>query len=72
MKKLPGYSIDIIKKQLGTERVNLRHIGIMDSNSIKHIKKLFTEMFANHYKKICKMSHTHKKSLTEMTEQTIK
>ena len=40
----------------------------MDSNSTKQIKKLLTEMFTNHYKKMCKMSHAHKKSLNEMTE----
>ena len=27
----------------------------MDSNSVKQVKKLFTEMFNDHYRKMCDM-----------------
>ena len=40
----------------------------MDSNSVKQIKKLFTEMFNDHYKKMCEMYNGLKKSISEMIE----
>ena len=40
----------------------------MDSNSVKQIKKLFTEMFNDHYRKMCDMYHGLEKSISEMIE----
>ena len=40
----------------------------MDSNSVKQIKELFTEMFNDHYRKICDMYNGLEKSISEMTE----
>ena len=40
----------------------------MDSNSTKQIKKLVTEMFFDHYKKMCEMFNAHVKSINEMIE----
>ena len=40
----------------------------MDSNSVKQIKKLFTERFSEHYKKICEMYNQSEKSISEMIE----
>ena len=40
----------------------------MDSNSVKQIKKLFTEMFNDHYKKISEMYNGFEKSVSEMIE----
>ena len=38
----------------------------MDSNSVKQIKKLFTKMFNDHYKKMCEMYNGLEKSIREM------
>ena len=38
----------------------------MDSNSVKNIKKLFTEMFNDHHRKMCDMYHGFEKSIREM------
>ena len=38
----------------------------MDSNSVKQIKKLFSEMFNYHYKKMCEMYNGLEKSISEM------
>ena len=35
----------------------------MDSTSVKEIKKLFTEMFNDHYKKMCEMYNGLEKSI---------
>ena len=35
---------------------------IMDRNSVKQIKKLFTEMFNDHYRKMCDMYNGLEKS----------
>ena len=40
----------------------------MDSNSVKQIKKLFSEMFNYHYKKMCEMYNGLEKSISEMIE----
>ena len=40
----------------------------MDSNSIKQIKKLFTEMFNDHYGKMCEMYNGLEKSISEMVD----
>ena len=40
----------------------------MDSNSVKQIKKLFTEMFNDHYRKMCDMYNGLEKSISEMIE----
>ena len=40
----------------------------MDSNSVKQIKKLFTEMFNDHYRKMCEMYNGLEKSISEMIE----
>ena len=40
----------------------------MDSNSLKQIKKLFTEMCNDHYKKMCKMYIGLEKSISEMVK----
>ena len=40
----------------------------MDSNSVKQIKKWFTEMFNDHYKKLCEMYNGLEKSISEMIE----
>ena len=40
----------------------------MDSNSAKRIKKLFTEMFNDHYRKMCDMYNGLEKSISEMIE----
>ena len=40
----------------------------MGSNSVKQIKKLFTEMFNDHYKKMCEMYNGLEKSISEMIE----
>ena len=40
----------------------------MDSNSVKQIKKLFTEMFNGHYKKMCEMYNGLEKPISEMIE----
>lgn len=40
----------------------------MDSNLTKQIKKLFTEMFAGHYKKICEIFNAHEKFVTEIND----
>ena len=40
----------------------------MDSNSVKQIKKWFTEMFNDHYKKVCEMYSGLEKSISEMIE----
>ena len=40
----------------------------MDSNSVKQIKKLFSEMFNYHYKKMCEMYNGLEKSIIEMIE----
>ena len=40
----------------------------MDSNSVKQIKKLFTEMFNDHYKKMCEIYNGLKTSISEMSE----
>ena len=34
----------------------------MDSNSVKQIKKLFSEIFNDHYKKMCEMYNGLEKS----------
>ena len=38
----------------------------MESNSVKQIKKLFTEMFNDHYKKMGEMYNGLEKSISEM------
>ena len=40
----------------------------MDSNSVKQIKKLFTEMFNDHCRKTCEMYNGLEKSISEMIE----
>ena len=40
----------------------------MESNSVKQIKKLFTEMFNDHYKKMGEMYNGLEKSISEMIE----
>ena len=40
----------------------------MDSNSVKQIKKLFTEMFNDHCRKMCDMYNGLEKSISEMIE----
>ena len=40
----------------------------MDSNSVKQIKKLFTEMFNDHYRKMCEMYNGLEKSISEMVD----
>ena len=40
----------------------------MDSNSVKQIKKLFTEMFNDHYKKMCEIYNGLEKFISEMIE----
>ena len=40
----------------------------MDSNSVKQIKKLFTEMFNDHYGKMCEMYNGLEKSISEMVD----
>ena len=40
----------------------------MDSNSVKQIKKLFSEMFNYHYKKMCEMYNGLEKSISKMIE----
>ena len=40
----------------------------MDSNSVKQIKKLFSEMFNYHNKKMCEMYNGLEKSISEMIE----
>ena len=40
----------------------------MDGNSVKQIKKLFTEMFNDHYKKMCEMCNELEKSISKMIE----
>ena len=40
----------------------------MDSNSVKQIKKLLTEMFNDHYRKMCDMYNGLEKSISEMIE----
>ena len=40
----------------------------MESNSVKQIKKLFTEMFNDHYKKMREMYNGLEKSISEMIE----
>ena len=40
----------------------------MDSNSIKQIKKLFSEMFNDNHKKMCEMYNGLAKSIRQMIE----
>ena len=40
----------------------------MDSNSVKQIKKLFTEMFNDQYRKMCDMYNGLEKSIGEMVD----
>ena len=40
----------------------------MDSNSVKQIKKLFTRMFNDHYRKMCDMYNGLEKSISGMIE----
>ena len=40
----------------------------MDSNSVKQIKKLFTDMCSDHYKKMCEMYNGLEKSISEIIE----
>ena len=40
----------------------------MDSNSVKQIKNLFTEMFNDHYGKMCEMYNGLEKSISEMVD----
>ena len=44
----------------------------MDSNSVQQIKKLFTEMFNDHYRKMCDMYNGHEKSISKMIEDNNK
>lgn len=38
----------------------------MNNNSIKQMKKLFTEMFADHYKKTCELYRAHEKYISDI------
>ena len=40
----------------------------MDCNPVKQIKKLFTEMFNDHYRKMCEMCNGLEKSISEIIE----
>ena len=40
----------------------------MDCNPVKQIKKLFTEMFNDHYRKMCEMYNGLEKSISEIIE----
>ena len=40
----------------------------MDSNSVKQIKKLFNEMFNDHYRKMCDMQNGLEKLISGMIE----
>ena len=40
----------------------------MDCNPVKQIKKLFTEMFNDHYRKMCEMYNGLEKSISEMVD----
>ena len=44
----------------------------MDSNSVKQIKKLVTEMFNDHYQKMCEIYNGLEKSISEMIEANTK
>ena len=44
----------------------------MDTNSMKQIKKIFTDLFAEQYKKILELYDAHEKSISNMTEKTAK
>ena len=44
----------------------------MDNNSMKQIKKIFTDMFAEQYKKISELYDAHQKSILNMIEKETK
>ena len=44
----------------------------MDNNIMKQIKKTFTDMFAEQYKKISELYDAHEKSISSMTEKNRK
>ena len=44
----------------------------MDNNTMKQIKKIFTDMFVEQYKKISELYDAHEKSISNMTEKNNK
>lgn len=40
------------------------------NSSIKEMKKLFTEMFADYYKKTCELYHAHEKYISDILVRT--
>ena len=44
----------------------------MDNNTMKQIKKIFTDMFAEQYKKISELYDAHEKSISNMIEKNSK
>ena len=44
----------------------------MNSNSVKQIEKLFTEMFNDHNRKMCEMYNEVEKSISEINDNKSK
>ena len=44
----------------------------MDNNTMKQIKKIFTDMFVEQYKKISELYDAHEKSISNMIEKNNK
>ena len=41
----------------------------MDNNTMKQIKKIFTDMFAEQYKRMSELYEAHEKSIPKMIEK---